>query len=265
MSDIETEGAKTFQVSGESYDRFMGRYSIPLAVAFADAAGVEGGRRVLDVGSGPGALTGELVRRLGPDRVAAVDPSEPFVEACRRRHPGVEVKRGRAEELPYPDGAFDAALAQLVLHFVSDPDAAAKEMHRVVRTGGTVAACVWDLAGGMLMLQTFWQAVRAVDPSTPVEDEARRFGGREGEIAELFRSAGLADVADGALDVSAAYEDFDDFWLPFLTATGPAGAYASSLDDQRRSHVREEIRVRLGSPEGPFTLTARAWYATGRA
>src|SRR2546430_1552171 len=136
MSDTETPGASTFQVPGESYDRFMGRYSAPLAVAFADGAGIEPRQTALDVGCGPGALTAELVRRVGPESVAAIDPSEPFVEACRRRYPEVDVRLGQAEKLPYPDGRFDAALAQLVLHFVSDPDAAACEMRRVVREGG---------------------------------------------------------------------------------------------------------------------------------
>jgi SAM-dependent methyltransferase len=263
MSDSETPGARTFQVSGETYDRFMGRYSVPLAVVFADAVGIDTGQDVLDVGCGPGALTAELVRRLGPEHVAAVDPSESFVEACRLRHPGVDVQVGRAEQLPYPDGRFDAALAQLVLHFVSDPEAAAREMIRVLRPAGLVGASVWDLGGGMTMLRTFWQAAKALDPSAPVEAERRRFG-REGEIGELFRATGLGDVTEGVLEVEVAYENFDDLWAPFLTATGPAGAYVAELDDERRARLRDEMRERLGSPDGPFSLTARAWYATGR-
>ena len=259
MSDTETPGASTFQVPGESYDRFMGRYSVPLAVVFADAAGVEPGWTALDVGCGPGALTAELARRLGPENIAAVDPSKPFVEACRRRHPGVDVRLGRAEELPYPDGRFDAALAQLVLHFVSDPDAAARELGRVVREGGLVAACVWDFAGGMTMLRLFWDAARALAPD---QAETRRFG-REGEIAELFAGVGLAELRSGALDVSVRYEDFDDFWTPFLGAAGPAGSYVSSLDEERQRRLREELRLRLGSPDGPFPLAARAWFAVG--
>ena len=252
-----------FQGSGEAYDRFMGRYSTPLAVAFADAAGIEASRRALDVGCGPGALTSELVRRLGAESVAAVDPSESFVEACRRRNPGVDVRVGRAEELPYANEQFSAALAQLVLHFVSDPDATVHEMQRVVQSGGTVAACVWDFGGGMTMLRLFWDAARAIDPAAPDEAEIRPFG-RDGEIAELFVTAGLRDVTSGALDVEAGYADFDDFWTPFLTGTGPAGVYCAALDDESRLRLREDLRGRLGSPPGPFTLTARAWFATGR-
>src|SRR5581483_4691563 len=153
---------------------------------------------------------------------------------------------------------------QLVLHFVSDPDAAAAEISRVVRTGGLVAASVWDFADGMTMLRVFWDAAKAVRPSAPDEATTLRFG-REGEIAELFRAAGLGDVTEGALHVGAEYRDFDAFWEPFLGAAGPAGAFVGSLDDEERAQLREEMRARLDSPKSAFTLTARAWYATGRA
>src|SRR5215212_8556596 len=134
----------SFDVAAESYDRFMGRYSIQLSAQLADYAGVAAGQRVLDVGSGPGALTAELVQRLGARNVAAVDPSEPFVAAARARHPGVDVRLATAESLPHRDAVFDAALAQLVVHFMADPVAGLHEMRRVTRSPGTVAACVWD-------------------------------------------------------------------------------------------------------------------------
>jgi SAM-dependent methyltransferase len=257
------EGARSFQAGDAAYDRFMGRYSASLASAFADAAGIAAPQQVVDVGCGPGALTAELVRRLGAPSVTAVDPSEPFVEACRRRNPGVDVHLGRAEELPFPDDSFDAGLAQLVLHFVTDPAAAARELRRVLRPGGTVAACVWDVEG-MTMLRVFREAVHATDPGSPPDSDPRAFG-REGEIADLFRSAGLEDVGDGALDVEAAYADFDEFWQPFTLGIGPAGSYVVRLDGERRARLRDEMRERLGSPEGSFTLPARAWYSTGRA
>jgi len=257
-------GASTFTVSGDVYDRFMGRYSTKLAVPFADAAGVEPGQTVLDVGSGPGALTTELVRRLGAEHVAAVDPAPQFVEAVRERLPGVDAHAGRAEQLPFPDGRFDAALAQLVLHFVSDADETAREMRRVVRPGGVVAACVWDFTSGMRMLRLFWDAALALDPDAPDEERTRPFG-RDGEIAELFERAGLEDVERSSLRVETSYDDFDDFWTPFLSTTGPAGAYIDALDEQHRERLREQLRMALGSPEGPFTLEASAWCATGRA
>ncbi|HST25277.1 MAG TPA: class I SAM-dependent methyltransferase [Gaiellaceae bacterium] len=259
----EAEGARSFKAGDAAYDRFMGRYSAPLAVAFADAAGIASGQRALDVGCGPGALTAELVRRLGADSVAAVDPSEPFVEACRRRHPGVDVQLARAEDLPFPDDQFDAALSQLVLHFVSDPAATAAELKRVTVPGGTVAACVWDVQG-MTMLRVFREAVAATDPGAPIGADPRAFG-REGEIAELFTAAGLRDVTAGALDVESAYTDFEDYWTPFLTGIGPAGAYVVTLDAADRERLREEMLARLDSPTGAFALPARAWYAVGHA
>jgi SAM-dependent methyltransferase len=257
------EGAKNFQVTDEAYDRFMGRYSARLAGAFADAAQIESGQEALDVGCGPGALTAELVRRLGAASISAVDPSETFVEACRRRNPDVVVTLGRAEELPFPDSRFDAALAQLVLHFVSDPAAAARELRRVVRPGGIVGACVWDV-DGMSMLRLFQEAVRATNAAAPEGTDPRAFG-RDGEIAALFDTAGLGEIVAGALDVDVDYVDFDDFWTPFLAGVGPAGGYTASLDEAGQARLREELRARLGSPGGPFTLHARAWYATGRA
>jgi SAM-dependent methyltransferase len=241
----------------------MGRYSCPLGPKLADAAGIEAGQRALDVGCGTGALTAELVGRLGPSSVFAIDPSKPFVEACARRYPGVDVRQGQAESLPYPDGFFDVALAELVFHFVSDAQAAAREMRRVVRTGGAIGACVWDFAEGMRMLRLFWDAALAVDPDAPDEATERSFG-REGELAELLVQVGLGDVVSGALEVEARYESFEDFWEPLLGGPGPAGAFCVSLDPERQARLRELLRVRLGSPEGSFTLPARAWYAVGR-
>ena len=138
MDDVE--GAKAFRVAGSAYDSFMGRYSGPLAQRFADAVGVTRGQTALDVGCGPGALTGVLVERLGADAVCACDPSEPFVADCIDRYPGVDVRVARAEAIPFDDDSFDLALAQLVVHFVSDPDQAASELCRVVRPGGLVGA-----------------------------------------------------------------------------------------------------------------------------
>jgi SAM-dependent methyltransferase len=154
----------SFRVGADEYDRFMGRYSAPLAPLFADFAGVGSSQRVLDVGCGPGALTAELVGRLGTDAVWAVDPSERFVAAARDRLPGVWIERASAEELPYEDRRFDPVLAQLVVHFMADPVAGLREMARVTETHGVVAACVWDHGGGRGPLSVFWDAAREVDP-----------------------------------------------------------------------------------------------------
>jgi ubiquinone/menaquinone biosynthesis C-methylase UbiE len=246
----------------DAYERFMGRYSRPLAHEFARATGVAAGERVVDVGCGTGALTSVLAQLVGPDHVAAADPSEPFVDQCRANVPGADVRVGPAEALPFADRIFDRALAQLVFHFVADPAAAAGEMTRVTRHGGTVAACVWDFTGGMTMLRAYWDSAREVDPNAP--DEIERFGGRPGQLAALWREVGLRDITDSSLAVSSRYNDFDELWQSFLGgAAGPVGAHVASLDEARREALRGALRLRLGSRGGPFELTARAWCAVG--
>ncbi len=251
----------SFFTGADAYDRFMGRYSVPLAPAFADFAGVTVGRRVLDVGCGPGALTTELAQRLGPEAVSAVDPSESFVAAARERHPGVTVQRAAAEELPFEDDAFDASLAQLVVHFMSDPVAGLREMARVTREGGAVAASVWDHAGGHGPLSPYWDAARELDPG--VRDESHLAGAREGHLSELFEAAGLHEIEESALSIRVEHPTFDDWWEPFTLGIGPAGAYVAGLDATRRTELRERCRERL--PSAPFVLEARAWAARGLA
>lgn len=261
MDDVE--GVRTFGVAGATYDAFMGRYSRPLAPLFVDAAGVERGVTALDVGCGPGALTSVLVHRLGAEAVAACDPAIGFVTECATRHPGVRVELGRAESIPFETGRFDHAMAQLVLHFVSDPDRAAGEMMRVVRPGGCVSACVWDFEDGMEMLRRFWDAALEVDPAAPDEARTLRFG-RPGEIADLFVAAGVLDVVETTLSVSSTYADFDELWNGFLAGVGPAGAYCVSLDDAGRAALRAALYARLGEPSGTIALNAVARCAVGR-
>ena len=237
----------------------MGRYSVQLAPQLADFAGVAAGQRVLDVGCGPGALTSELVMRLGADAVSAVDPSEPFVAAARERHPGVSVQRAAAEQLPFEDQAFDAALAQLVVHFMADPVAGLREMARVTREHGVVAACVWDHAGGQGPLSMFWEAARELDPD--VEDESQLAGAREGHLTELFQAAGLHEIEETALPVSVEHPSFEDWWEPYTLGVGPAGVYAAGLDANRQARLRERCRELL--PTAPFVLTSQAWAARG--
>jgi SAM-dependent methyltransferase len=234
---------------------------MPLAPHFADLAGVSPGAHVLDVGCGPGALTSELVRRLGAGAVTAVDPSEPFVEAARARHPGVTVERASAEELPFAEGVFDAALAQLVVHFMSDPVAGLREMARVARRGGVVAACVWDHAGGGGPLSPLWDAAHELDPD--VADESRLAGAREGHLGELLDVAGLVEIEETSLVVDVAYESFEAWWDPMTLGVGPAGAYVAGLDSGGRDELRERCRARLPAP--PFVVSARAWAARGLA
>ena len=237
----------------------MGRYSTLLSPQLVDLAGVTWDHRVLDVGSGPGALTAELVARVGPAAVSAVDPSESFVAAATARNPGVSVQQASAEQLPFPAESFDVALAQLVVHFMSDPDRGLAEMRRVTRRGGVVAACVWDHGGGQGPLSPLWDAARELEPE--VEGEAHLAGSREGDLAGLFADVGLREIEETALYVSVEHPTFADWWEPYTFGVGTAGSYVAGLDPDHRARLRERCLAALGA--GPFTLSARAWTARG--
>lgn len=253
----------SFEKPAAAYDRFVGRYSRELARATVERIGVERDWAVLDVGCGPGPLTAVLAEVAGG--VAAVDPSTSFARACAERVPGADVRVAAAEELPFADAGFDATLSQLVVNFLPDAPAALREMRRVTRPLGTIGASVWDYAGEMTMLRAFWDAAIEVDPAGagPL-DEGRRMRYCEPEpLARLWAEAGLRDVVTEPLVVSAGYADFDDFWLPFTAGIGPAGAYCARLPDDVREAVRIACHRRLGSPEGSFELSARAWLVLG--
>lgn len=249
----------TFRVGADSYDRFMGRYSTPLASVFAAFASITPGMSVLDVGSGPGALTGELVNRVGGGTVTATEPSESFVAAIRERYPQVDIHMAVAEDLPFADHSFDASLAQLVVHFMTDPTAGIREMRRVTRTGGTVAACVWDHAAGGGPLSLFWEAARVLDPE--VVGEGALTGSTEGDLTSLFQEVGLKAVEEASISVRVEHPSFEEWWEPFTLGVGPAGSYTARLDPERRDALREQCRRMLA--EAPFVVAGKAWAARG--
>jgi ubiquinone/menaquinone biosynthesis C-methylase UbiE len=244
-----------FDVSDSAYDNFMGRYSIRLAPAFADFAGVQAGQRVAEVGAGTGALTSELSRR-GAD-AAAVEPSPSFVAALGRKLPEVDVRAGCAEELPWPDESFDASLAQLVLVFMNNAIAGVAEMRRVVRRGGVVAVCMWDRTG-MDMLAAVERTRRALAEVGALTSAPTQYRSRE-EIEGLFTGDGFADVRTELLEVESGYSGFDEFWAALDGGAGPAGVWVKTLDEKQRTEAREELHRQLGSPSGAFSLTGRAW------
>ena len=248
----------------DAYDRHIGRYSPKLARKLVDLAGVKPTDRALDVGCGPGALTGELVARLGVDHVAAVDPSPSFLEACRLRYPGITAEVASAESLPFDDDEFDVTLAQLVVNFMDDPHAGVGEMSRVTRPGGAVAGAVWDYGGGMTLLRSFWDAAVAVNPSDGQRDERNMRMATPEELSDLWRAVGLDQVGVSEGVVSASYRGFEDLWQPLEMGVGPAGAYAASLNQHDRDALKQAMGARLGVGETPFELTARAWIVTGR-
>ena len=246
----------SFIVDADAYDRFMGRYSVELAPQMADLAGIQAGQRVVDVGCGPGALTAELVARGA--EISAVDPSPPFVEAARTRHPDVDVREASAEELPFGDDEFDAALAQLVVHFMADPLRGIEEMSRVTREGGVVVASVWDMIGGRAPLSPFWRAARDLGQSA--QGESGLPGAGEGQLPELFTRAGLSDVEEAALPVRVEHATFDEWWQPFTLGVGPAGQHYQQLDADGQTALEERLRGEMGEP---VTLETRAWAARG--
>lgn len=228
-------------------------------------AGVRPGQRVLDVGCGPGGLTELVAAVVGGDRVAAIEPSEEFAEACRERVPGADVRLGAGEALPFEGASFDIVLSQLVLPLMLDPRAGVCEMARVVRPGGTVAACAWR-EDAMPYLAAVWNAADAVAPElAPPAGDSGRVGYESAEgITVFFQAAGLVQTETAELEAGARYEDFDDLWAPLAAGAGQSGRLVASLDDDRRAAMREETWRNLGAPEGPFTLRASAWAARGQ-
>jgi SAM-dependent methyltransferase len=251
----------SFDVTADAYARFMGIYSEPLAGRFVELLDLKPGQRALDVGCGPGALTARLVDRLGAPDVVAIDPSTQFVQATRARIPQVEAHEASAEDLPFADDDFDLAVAQLVVHFMTDPVAGLAEMARVTRPGGRVAASVWDHAGSRGPLTTFWNAVRDVDPQAP--DESGLPGTREGHLAQLFAQAGLTAVESGSITVTVGFDSFDQWWEPYTMGVGPAGAYVAGVDERGRALLEGACRARLA--QAPFEVHATAWTVMARA
>ncbi|MDP9778531.1 SAM-dependent methyltransferase [Nakamurella flavida] len=249
-----------FEVAAEAYGMFMGRYSEPLADGLVDLLPTTVTRPVLDVGCGPGAMTSRLVDRWGTGRVSAVDPSASFVGALADRIPGIDVRTGRAEALPWAADTFAVVTASLVVHFLPDPAAGFREMVRVAAPGGTVAATVWDHAGGRGPLALFWDEARALHPG--VEDESGRAGTGAGQLATLARGAGLTLVADTELTVSVTYEDVEQWWRPYTLGVGPAGDHLGRLSPGDRTVLHDRCAARL--PVGPFVVTATAWCVVGR-
>jgi len=251
---------------GDPYERYVGRWSRRVAPRFLSWLGLPSGRRWLDVGCGTGALCASIADQCAPALLSGVEPSEGFLSAARQ-HLGANatLRSGNAAAIPFEEHSFDAVVSGLVLNFVPDPRAALAEMTRVTRSGGTVAAYVWDYAGGMQLMRIFWDAAVALDPASARLDEGPRFPlCHPDALAQLFSGAGLRNVATAALEVPTPFESFDDYWQPFLGGQGPAPAYAMSLDETSRSLLRERLRERLPArPDGSIPLSARAWAVRG--
>ena len=252
---------------GDAYERSMGRWSRELAPLLVKFAGVADGDTVLDVGSGTGALTAAVAAMALSSRIVGVDPAAPYVAfaQARRSNDRIRFEVGDAQQLRFPNGAFDRTLSLLVLNFIPDRPKAVDEMIRVTRPGGVVASAVWDYGHGMEMLRVFWDDAVALDPAADTSDERHMPLSRKGELDALWREHRLRDVFEEALTIRTRFSSFDDYWLPFLERQGPAGAHVAALAASEREQLRLRLRNRLlgEGPDRPIVLTARAWAVRG--
>jgi SAM-dependent methyltransferase len=253
---------------GEAYERFLGRWTVFLAIPFIDFARLPADGPVLDLGCG----TGNLARALTATRgggVAAIDRAEPYIAFARGRagSEGIDFRLADAATLPFDTGYFAGALAQLVLNFVADPAAVVAEMRRVTRSGGVLAAAVWDFRGGLVYQRLFWDTAAGIDPGAgPARDRlfAHPLGQLEG-LRKLWQDAGLQSVDAGSLTIRMVFQDFEDYWQPLLLGQGPVGSYVEALDPGLRELIRERVRLAYlsGAVDGPRSLTATAWALRG--
>jgi SAM-dependent methyltransferase len=252
---------------GGAYERFMGRWSKPLAERFLAWLAPGPDLRWLDVGCGTGALAEAIVETASPAEVTGVDPSQAFVDAAAARLDGRNARFlvGDAQQLPLDDDEVDAAVSGLVLNFVADSSQAVAEMARVVRSGGLVGSYVWDYGDGMTFLREFWKAAAELDPRAAELDEGVRFPlTRRDGLAETFAAAALDAIETAALELPTHFADFDDFWSPFLGGVGAAPSYVASLDAEAQERLRQSLAARLPrEADGSIRLTARAWAARG--
>jgi SAM-dependent methyltransferase len=251
---------------GAEYERYIGRWSKLVARDFLGRLNAPPGGRWLDVGCGTGVLTRAILELTEPGSVVGIDPSEGFVEHARRATPNAHFEVADARSLPFETGAFDTVVSGLVLNFIPEPAGALAEMTRVARAEGVVSVYVWDYAGRMDLLRYFFDAAMALDPAATELDEARRFAAFQPDpMRQLFETAGLHHITTAAIDITMSFRDFDDYWTPFLGGQGPAPAYAMSLDEDRRAHLRERLRQTLPTTSnGAINLAARAWSVQGR-
>jgi len=253
--------------ASEAYERFMGRWSRELAPLLVRFAEVAAGQDVLDVGSGTGALASVVAAAVPSARIVGVDPSSTYVEFAQAHVTADRVRFvvGDAQDLHLPDATFDRTLSLLVMNFIPDPARALREMTRVTRPGGIVAAAVWDYGEGMEMLRLFWDEAVARDPGVAARDERNMPLCRRGDLERSWRAQGLANVKETPLTIRLSFVSFDDYWKPFLGGQGPAGAYVTSLSQADRAALEERLRRRLlrTGTDHPFALPARAWAVRG--
>jgi len=254
--------------SGHAYEQYVGRWSRKVATEFLRWLAPSPGLAWADAGCGTGALTATILNVCAPSSVYGIDSSEGFVSQARRRigDPRVRLYTGDASHLPWESAVCDVIVSGLVLNFVRDHESMMREMARVTRPGGCVAAYVWDYAGGMQMMRHFWDAAIAVNPDDAKLDQAERFPlCQPGPLKALFERTELKSVTVRAIDIPAVFQDFDDYWAPFLGRTGAAPTYLASVGEEGQERIRLYLKSRRAptTRDGLIELTARAWAVQG--
>ena len=256
---------------GAAYEVWLGRWASRLAKVFLDFVEFPETGELLDVGCGTGALTLAMAERWPARRVTGVDLAAPFISYAQSRRPGGQptFEIGDACALKYEDGRFAGVAAQLVFLFIPKPGVALREMRRVTRSGGTVAAVVWDSRGGLVFQRMLWDTAVAIDPNARVARDSLFANpvAIPGGLAGFFHEAGLVNVETQSLTIRMDYADFEDYWQPFLGGQGPVGTYFANLAPARKAQIKEAVRDAYcsGSPDGPRSLTASAWAVQGKA
>lgn len=258
--------ASTFKaVDGGGYDKIMGRFSVSLARQFLNFAGHPPGEKILDVGSGTGSLSFALAARGDHEEIVGIDVAEPFLAYARQRNkdPRISFRVADATALPFADARFDRAVSQLVLQFLPEPLEAVKEMKRVVRPGGTVAACVWDAYGGQPHIRMLWDTASTL--GLLKQHGIIRSLSTEGEMVAAWRAAGLTDIVPGEITMRFVFEDFEDYWSPYLSGEGPIGEMVMGLSPSNRALLEQKLRVIYLSnrPDGRRSFIAAAWICKG--
>ena len=255
--------------NGEAYERFMGRWSRLVAPRLLKFASIDAAAtHVLDIGSGTGAMATTIAAQRPQVRVTGIDLSPEFVAFAKSKNAfgdRVKFESGDAQSLPFPSGTFSASTSLLVFNFIPDPAKALREARRVTRSGGVIAAAVWDYGDKMEMLRAFHDAVGQVDPAAKTLDEKSMPLCREGELRQLWSGGGLEQVIESPLDVQLQFASFDDYWSPFLLGQGPAGAYVRKLDEEKRERLRQTLiqRLNVKAESSPLTLPARVHAVRG--
>ena len=253
---------------GPAYDAYMGRWSRALARPFLAALAPPRQARWLEIGCGTGALTAAILETQDPAAVLACEPAQPLLDHARRHltDPRVTFRLAASGTLPRDGTPCDVVVSSLVLNFLPDPLAAVREMAACARTGGVVAAMVWDYAGQMELLRYFWDTATGLDPAAASLDEGRRFPlCTPAKLAALWQTGGLEQVRTGAVTIATEFDGFADYWQPLLGGTGPAPAYVASLTPDRRTTLRAALQAALPAPvAGRLILQARAWTVEGR-